>query len=235
MKIARIALVLILSMLIILCFTGCRCVPSSVEWHFLSYKGQMTFVGGITKEVGFSDASHAYPFAGIENSNIGISFSNDGAVKFTTKEDVTHNGTYTYEHRGLNYTKFTITLDNGEVITGEAMKGLNGTLLSFVYQGTTYNFSADNRRSGTTMDQIIQQIRSGDVGSLHPVDVIKEGDGYAVRFSELVYYYLSSETAVYAVHIHTNGSYEILDSIHEGKALSTYNESANYVVIYYVD
>lgn len=235
MKIARIALLLILSMLILLCFTGCRCVPSSVEWHFLSYKGQMTFVGGVTKEVGFSDASHAYPFAGVGSTKIGVSFSNDGTVKFTPKDEITLSGTYTYEHRGLNYTKFTINLDNGEVITGEAMKGLNGTLLSFVYQGTTYNFSAENRRSNITMDQIIQQIRSGDTGSLHPVEVIKEGEGFAVRFNELVYYSITAETAVYAVHIHTDGSYEILDAIHEGNALSTYNENANYIVIYYVD
>ena len=85
------------------------------------------------------------------------------------------------------------------------------------------------------MDTVIQRIRNGETDSLHSVNVYKDGEKYSVRFSEYVTYPIKEDTAVYAVHIKADGSYEILNEIREGEALSTYNNNADYVVIYYVD
>lgn len=235
MKIAKIALILILSMLALLCFTGCRCEPSTVDWYLYSYNMEMTFIGGVTRDLGFSDASVAYPFAGVEHQSIGISFSEDGDVVFTTREGEILYGTYTYEHVKRNYTNFTITLDNGEIIEGASMKTMKEKKLSLTYKDVIYNFRDQNKRSYITMDSVIQRVRSGADDSLHKVNVEKVDGSYSVRFSDYITYPITEDTAVFAVRIHRDGSYEILDAVLEGEALSTYNDSANYIVIYYVD
>ena len=73
-KILKIALfVVVLIIAVFLLLNSCHCKPYKEEWHFFSYKADMVFLNGVTLNLGFSDASHAYPFAGIEHQNIGIS------------------------------------------------------------------------------------------------------------------------------------------------------------------
>lgn len=235
MKISKAIVLLIASMFILLSFTGCRCEPSTVDWHLFSYKTSMTFMGGVVRELGFSDASIAYPFAGVENSNIGISFSSDGTVVFTTRDGVTLRGTYTYEHVKINYTDFTITLENGEKIEGSSIKTLKEKKLSLEYNGVIYNFTDTNKRQYVSMESVIKRISSGNHDSLHEVNVEKVDGNYSVRFSEYISYPIKEDTAVFAMRIYRDGSYEILDALCEGEALSTYNDSANYIVIYYVE
>ena len=235
MKIARIALLLVMIILALTVMTGCRLAPFKEEWHFFSYKENMTFIGGVTLNMGFSDASHAYPFAGVENQNIGISFSKDGKVEFTPKDGITLYGTYTYEHSGFNYTSFTITLENGDVIEGSSMKTAKEKKLALEYKNTVYNFTTEDKRSNITMDRIVERILNGDIDCLHEVAVLKDGDTYGVQFSEMLHYPIKEGTAVFAVQIHKDGTYEILNELHEGNALSTYNNAADYVIIYYVE
>ncbi len=235
MKIAKISLLLVFIILTLTLMTGCRCKPFKEEWHFFSYKEDMTFINGVTLNMGFSDASHAYPFAGIENQNIGISFTEDGKVEFTAKDGITLYGTYTYEHQGLSYTSFTITLENGDVIEGSSMKTMKEKKLALTYNGTVYNFTTENQRSGITMDNIVKRILNGELDSLHEAEVIISGEECGVQFSEMLHYPINEGTAVYAVRIHSDGTYEILDEIYEGKVLSTYNNNADYVVLYYID
>lgn len=235
MKFTKIALLLTIFILLLGVMTSCRCEPSSETWHFHSYRGEMTFIGGLKMELGFSDASHAYPFAGASNSNIGISFTKDGKVVFTDKEGATHYGTYTYEHQGFNYTSFTITLDNGEIIKGDAMKGNGDPKLALTYKDVIYNFTNQNKRSNITIDDVVKQIVTGEIDTLKEVTVYKTESGYSVAFSEMISYPIKEDTAVFAMRINKDGSYDILDALIEGEALSTYNDDANYIVIYYIE
>lgn len=234
MRIARIALLLALTMLLLFVMTGCRCVPSSEDWYFFSYKEDMVFMNGVTLNLGFSDASHAFPFSGSECENIGISFSKDGKVAFTPKDGITRYGTHTYEHEGLSYTDFTITLENGEIIEGSSMNSSEGKKLALTYQGIVYNFTTENKRTGTTIDDVIAEMLNGNFGSLNEAQVCRNGEGYAVRFSDMIYYPIEETTAVFAVTVHTDGSYEIMDELHEGNVFSTYTKDTDYIVIYYL-
>ena len=85
------------------------------------------------------------------------------------------------------------------------------------------------------MHEIIEDVSSGEVKGLHKSTVEKSDDGYLVRFSDIVYYTIAEQTAVVAIRIEEDGGYVILDEIYEGNALSTYNENAGYVVIYYIE
>jgi hypothetical protein len=234
MKISKIALLLVFIMLSLTVMTGCRLAPFKEEWYFYSYVEDMTFINGVVLNIGFSDASTVYPFAGVDTDNIGISFTQDGKVEFTAKDGVTRYGTYTFEHIG-NYTSFTITLEDGEIIEGSSMKSLKNKKLALTYKDTIYNFTHEQKRIGITIDSVISQIRNGNYGELNEASVFKNEDGYAVRFSEMVYYPIRETTAVYAVQINKDGSYEVLNELREGEVLSTYNNEADYVIIYYIE
>ena len=235
MRKIRIMSILLLFIFALVLMTGCTCVPSKEDWYFFSYKGDITFIGGVTLNVGFSDASHVYPFAGIDNQDIAISFSKDGDVVFTTKDGETLHGTFEYENEGIKYTSFTITLENGEIIEGSSANSTSGKKLALTYQGTIYNFTTEEKRSGVTLDQIVQRIIDGDIDSLNESQVVRNGDGLAVRYSDMVYYPITESTAVYAIQIYADGSYEILSELHEGDVLSTYTKETDYVVIYYIE
>ncbi len=235
MKFARIALLFVLFSLALTLMCGCTLSPHKETWYFHSYKDDMVFMNGVTINMGFSDASQAYPFAGVEHQNIGISFSKDGKVEFTAKDGITRYGTYTSDNEGVQYTTFIITLDNGEVIEGSAQSTVDGKKLALTYQGIIYNFTPDNNRSCITMDDVIFKILDGHYDGLSEANVIKEADQYQVWFSEVMYYPIKDTTAVMAIQINKNGTYEILDEVQEGKVLSTYNNKADYIVLYYVD
>ena len=235
MKFAKIALLLTIFILLLSMMASCRCEPSSETWYFHSYRGEMIFMGGLKMDLGFSDASHVYPFAGASRSDIGISFSKDGKVVFSDKEGETHYGTYTYEHQGFNYTSFTITLDNGEIIKGDAMKGNGDPKLALTYKDVIYNFTNTNKRSNTTIDDVVEQIVAGEIDTLKEVTVYKTESGYSVAFSEMISYPIKEDTAVFAMRINADGSYDILDELFEGEALSTYYDNANYIVVYYIE
>lgn len=235
MKFSKITSLLLFIILTLTLMVGCRCVPSSEKWYFYSYKDEMVFLNNIKMMLGFSDASHVYPFAGVTNQNIGISFSDDGKIEFTDRDGVTHYGTFTYEHQGLNYTSFTITLENGEIIKGDSMKRNGSPRLALTYKDIIYNFITENKRSSITMDDVVSKIRDGNIESLKEAEVIKKEDGFSVKFSEIISYPIRETTAVYAIRINADGTYEILDQLYEGEALSTYNNEADYVVIYYLE
>lgn len=235
MKFVRIASILILTILALSIFTGCRCVPSKEKWYFYSYRTEMEFLGGVKLTLGFSDASQGYPFAGAKNDNIAISFKKDGKVEFTDFDGVTHFGTFTYEHVKRNYTNFTITLENGEKIEGSSIKSGKKAKLSLTYKDVIYNFRTENSRSGITMDEAIKQVYEGDLGELHEANVVKTESGFSVFFNDFVSYPIKEGTAVYVVKIKPDGTYEILDSVSEGAVLSTYDNGADYIVLYYIE
>ena len=225
--------VLIISVLLLL--NSCRCKPFKEEWEFFSYKDKMVFINGVTLDMGFSDASNVYPFAGAESQNIGISFTKDGKVEFTPKDGVTLHGTYTFEHDGLTYTSFTITLENGEIVEGSCMKKLRETKLALKYQGIVYNFKTESERVGLTIYDVVYNIHNGNYDGLHEAEVIITEEKTGVQFSEMLHYPIKDSTAVFAIRIHKDGTFEILDELVEGKVYSTYNNKADYIVLYYID
>lgn len=235
MKIARILSVFILMLFALALMTGCRCVPSNEKWYFYSYRAEMEFLNGVKLTLGFSDASQAFPFAGASCDNIAISFTKDGKVEFTDADGVTHVGTYTYEHVKQNYTNFTITLENGEKIEGSSMKSGKKAKLSIEYKGVFYNFRTENSRSGIKIEDVIKQILDGDIGDLHEAKAVKTDKGFSVQFNEFVSYPIKEGTAAYAIKIKADGTYEILNEIVEGDVLSTYNNEADYIVLYYIE
>ena len=235
MKIARILSVFILMLFALALMTGCRCVPSAEKWYFYSYRAEMEFLNGVKLTLGFSDASQAFPFAGASCDNIAISFTKDGKVEFTDADGVTHLGTYTYEHVKSNYTNFTITLENGEKIEGSSMKSGKKAKLSIEYKGVFYNFRTENSRSGIKIEDVIKQICDGDTGDLHEAKAIKTENGFSVQFNEFISYPIKEGTAAYVIKIKADGTYEILNEIVEGDVLSTYNNEADYIVLYYIE
>ncbi len=235
MKIARSLSVFILMLFALALMTGCRCVPSAEKWYFYSYRAEMEFLNGVKLTLGFSDASQAFPFAGASCDNIAISFTKDGKVEFTDADGVTHLGTYNYEHVKSNYTNFTITLDNGEKIEGSSMKSGKKAKLSIEYKGVFYNFRTENSRSGIKIEDVIKQILDGDFGDLHEAKAVKTENGFSVQFNEFVSYPIKEGTAAYVIKIKADGTYEILDEIVEGDVLSTYNNEADYIVLYYIE
>ena len=234
MRIAKLSLIIVIILLTLTVMTGCKLAPFKEEWYFFSYKEEMEFLNGVKLNLGFSDASVVYPFAETENENIAISFSKDGKVEFTAKDGVTRYGTYSYEHTG-NYTSFTITLENGEIIEGSSMKTSKECKLALTYANVVYNFKNTNQRSGITTESVISKIYNGNCEELNEASVVKTDDGYAVRFSDMVYYPIVETTAVYAVQINSDGSYEVLNELREGEVLSTYYNQAEYLIIYYIE
>ena len=235
MKIARITAFVILTILILTLFSGCRLVPTEEQWYLSSCKMNMVFMGGVEREFGFAQANEIYPFARADFSSISISFTTDGGVSFVSWNGEKMSGTFTYEHTG-NYTKVYMTFDNGVSITGDCMEMLNGEkYLVFSYKDIYYTFTPIQRLASLTLDEIVAMVRNGETETLHEVEVTKGEDMFVAKFSEMISYNIASDTATYAIALHADGSYTVLDELREGKALSSYNESKNYIVLYYIE
>lgn len=233
MKTRKIALILIMILALSL-LTACRCEPASETWYLSSYVKKSTFIGGVERSFGFSQASIIYPFAYADLDKSGISFTEDGKVSFSTYEGEALDGTYTFEHVG-NYTVVTITFENGESIKADCIKQSDGSWLIFTFRDVKYTFYNYKREKGMTLDEIVAEVRGGNTEGLHPATVEREGDVLGVVFNEFVYYPIGETTAVYAIHIKADGTYEVLDEIREGEVYSTYNNDGDYVVLYYID
>ena len=226
---------LIIIIFIMFLMVGCRLVPSTETWYLSSYKKSMAFIGGLEQEVGFSQASLAYPFASADFDTVRINMIDDGSFSFTawTGEEVS--GTYIYEHVG-NYTNVYFTSDSGETFSGSCMAKINGDkYLVFNYKDVTYTFYHMRRDRGPTLEQIVETVKKGEANNLHKATVTKQEDFYIAEFSEMVSYKIASDTLIYAIEINADGSYTVLDAIREGEAMSTYNDGSNYIVLYYID
>ena len=232
-KIKLVSLLLVIFMLAVT-LSACHCEPSTEEWHLFSYIKKMQFIGGVELELGFSTASAAYPFANADFSKVHISFS-AGNVNFVTWDGDALEGVYTCENVG-NYTKVYMTFNNGDSVEGDAMKGFWGeSRFVFKYRDVQYTFSDQKIEVKETLDDIVKSVKEGTAKSLHPATVSAAEDGYYVKFNDLVTYHIAEDTAAYAIKIAADGSHTILDEILEGEVLSTYNEDANYIVLYYIE
>lgn len=229
------ALIIILLLGALFCFSGCHCEPSEVDWLLQSYVLDYEFVGGVHRKIGFASASVPFSFVSADFENTYIRFSKDGNVELSTNEGERLYGTYTTENVG-NYTTFHAVFQNGEELDGDVMKSLiGGDQLVFTFRDISYTFGTEKREQ-TNMDDIIATVRSGEATGLYEASVaVTDDGGYEIVYSENYTYSVDEETAIYAVRINSDGSYEELHEIYEGAALSTYNETANYVVIYYVE
>ena len=222
-------------LILLMTATSCRCVPSSEEWHLFSYVKDVEFIGGVTRQFGFSTASAAYPFVNADFSTTKISFSDNGEMSFCTWDGEALNGTYTYEHIG-NYTRIYIALENGESIEADAISDMQkkGRLV-FNFRDVKYTFTDEKIEPAESMDDIIRSVKEGNADGLHPASVKKGDEGYEVWFSEMLYYPIDAETAVYAIGIAKDGSYTVLNEISEGEVLSTYDKKADYIILYYIE
>ena len=235
MKSVKRFLLIFLLIILIVTSTGCRCVPSSEAWYLYSYTKSITFIGGVEKELGFSSASVIYPFANADFSHASISFFEDGKVSFCTWDGDELDGTYTYEHIG-NYTRAYVTFSNGESATVDIMSDMkNNSKLLIKFREVTYSFTDSKIDGAADLDGIIKTVKEGDARELHPATVINTDGSYSVVFSEFVSYPITETTAVYAIKIASDGTYSVLDEILEGDALSTYNNKADYIILYYVE
>ena len=235
MKLSKIALLLAVIFILFTFVTSCKCAPDSQKWYLRSYVKSITFIGGVERNYGFSRASVIYPFASADFSKVYIEFGDDGSLTFSTWEGEKLNGTYTYDHT-LNYTNIYFTFDNGETVTASAMKTILGEIkLMFVFRNVTYTFTPEETTVGPTLDEIVATVVGGETEGLHPATVENTDSGYVIVFSEFIQYETTEQTAIYAVQIHADGSYDVLDEVLEGEALSTYNEQAGYVVLYYIE
>ena len=235
MKTIKFILLSLVLLTLLMVMTGCRCEPSTETWYFYSYKKPVTFIGGVEYVFGHSDASHAYPFVGAECEDTGISFSADGRVVFITYNGERLEGTYTFEHQGYNYTNFTVIFDNGESFVGDAANYFGKKQMKFTFRDIDYTFGTEDERSNTTMDDIIADIYAGNLSYLDEGTITKTEQGYEVKFTELSIVNIDEKSLVYAIQINSDGSYEILDEIREGKAYATSNTSVNYIVLYYIE
>ncbi len=233
MKTRKIALILIMILALSL-LTACRCEPASETWYLSSYVKKSTFIGGVERSFGFSQASIIYPFAYADLDAVNINFTEDGKMTFTTYDGESLSGTYTFEHVG-NYTVVTVNLDNGESFKADCIKQSDGSWLIFTFRDVKYTFYNYKREKGMTLDEIVAEVRGGNTEGLHPATVAREGDVLGVVFNEFVYYPIGETTAVYAIHIKADGSYTVLDEVREGEVYSTYNNDGDYVVLYYID
>ena len=235
MKLIRITSFLIVIVLLTSILTGCRLVPHSEKWYLSSYMKNMTFIGGIEKEVGFAQASVVYPFAMADFSSVRIDLFEDGSFSFSPYNQEEIKGTYTYEHVG-NYTNVYFTANSGETFEGNCIKMMSGDkYLMFDYNDVSYTFTPIIREPGPSLDEIVEMVRSGKAEDIHKVTVTKQDDFYIVRFSEVITYMIAEDTLVYAIEINADGTYTILDAVKEGNAMSTYNNKSNYIVLYYID
>lgn len=231
-KIALIIIILIVALSLAMCG---RLEPATETWHLSSYVKTISFIGGVERDFGFAIASDVYPFAYADLSSVTINFRDDGKVDFVPIDGERLSGTYRYEHVG-NYTDVYMTFENGETAKGSCMKQvINGKYLIFVYKGINYTFTTVERGVSPTLDEIVESVRNGESKSLHEVTVTKGENMYVAKFSEVVSYNIAEDTAAYAIEIHADGTYTVLDELKEGKALSTYNESVNYIVLYYIE
>lgn len=235
MKLIRITSFLMVFILLLAFMTGCRLDPTKDTWYLSSYVKTISFIGGVERDFGFALASDVYPFAYADLSSVSINFSDDGKVDFVAWDGEHVSGTFTYEHVG-NYTNVYMSFDNGERAEGSCIKKLSGAkYLMFIYKDVTYTFSPNERGKSLTLDEIVESVRNGDSQSLYEVTVTKQEDMYVAKFSDMISYNIASDTAAYAIDIHADGTYTVLDELREGRALSTYNQSANYIVLYYID
>lgn len=235
MKLIKIASFLIALLLLISVMSGCRLAPTSETWYLSSYKKPISFIGGVERNFGFALASDVYPFAYADLSSVTINFTADGNVDFVAWDGEHASGTFTYEHVG-NYTNVYMNFDNGEKVEGSSIKKLSGEkYLVFVYKDVTYTFTTYLRGVSLTLDEIVEIVKNGESESLYEATVTKQEDMFVAQFSEMISYKIAADTAAYAIEIHADGTYTVLDALKEGKVLSTYNESANYIVLYYIE
>ena len=235
MKLIKIASFLIALLLVMTVMSGCRLAPTSETWYLSSYVKTVSFIGGVERNFGFALASDVYPFAYADLSSVSINFEDDGTVDFIAWDGEHVRGIFTYEHVG-NYTNVYMTFDNGERAEGSSIKKLSGEkYLIFDYKDVNYTFTTFSRGKSLTLDEIVESVRNGESESLYEVTVTKQEDMFVAQFSEMISYNIASDTAAYAIEIHSDGTYTVLDALKEGKALSTYNESANYIVLYYIE
>lgn len=234
MKKTSLILAIILMLASLACLASCHCEPSSVDWKLQSYIVNYEFVGGVHRKIGFASASVPFPFVSADFENTYIRFSEDGSVEFSTNEGERLFGTYTSENVG-NYTTFHVVFTNGEELEGDSINLLDGDKLTFTFRDISYFFGTKVQEQ-TSMDEIIATVRSGEATGLYDATVARtEEDGWEIVYSEDYTYSVNEETAIYAVRINADGTYEELHELHEGSALSTYNETANYIVIYYLE
>ena len=235
MKLSKIALLLIVAFVFLTFVTACRCEPQSEKWYLASCVKNCTFMGGVEREFGFSKASVIYPLASADFSKTYIDFKDDGSLIFSTWEGEELKGTYSYSHTA-NYTNVYLAFESGETGVANAMESIQGEKkLVFVFQDVKYTFTPEKITNGPTLDEIIDNVASGEANSLYKSFVEKSDGGYIVRFSDIIYYTIAEQTAVVAIRIEADGGYVILDELYEGEVLSTYNENAGYVVIYYIE
>ncbi len=235
MKFSRIALLFLAMLLLLSVMTSCRCVPSDVEWHLQFYKADFTFIGGVVRTVNFSISSVSYPFAKAEKRVINVDFNDDGSVSFTTRDGETLNGTYTYEHQGSNYTKFTVTFENGEVATGDSGSYFGSSFMNFNFRGVSYSFIDKDYLTEENESYVVHQIRNGDAKNLSEATVKSGDEGYSVEFKGGDTVTISADTAVFAAHIDANNKYTALDEIRLGSCYAEYIEELDYLILYYID
>lgn len=231
----KISLILVFFTLIcsLLALSGCHCEPASVEWRLQSYILDYEFVGGVHRKIGFSTASVPFPFVSADFENTYIRFDDDGKIEFSTYEGERLFGTYTWENVG-NYTTFHAVFTNGEKMDGDTMSTLDGNKLACTFRGVSYSFGVEELTQ-TSTEEIFSIVRDGSATGLYEVSIIKTEESYDIIYSDSYTYTVNEETAIYAVRLNSDGSHEELRELIEGTAFSTYNETANYVVIYYVE
>ena len=235
MKIARIALILTVSMLFLLLATGCRCVPSSKEWHFQNYKMEYTFIGGVKKTAVFADVSVHYPLTAAYPDKTKIVFFEDGRVVFNTWDGEELKGTFTYEHEKRNYTHFTINFENGEVANGDSGTYAGMSFLNFTFRGVLYNFADKEREFSHSINNVIYDLRTSEKLTLKKYNVMNNNGAFSLVDLDGNTVHVTSSTAVFAARITSDNNYVPLDQILEGECLAEYIAELEYLIIYYIE
>ena len=234
MKRFRIIMLLLSVLLMGVVLTGCACHPSNCNWGLRYYDKETDFIGGVQREITYSDSSLMHPFAIASNDLTNISFTDDNTVEFSTHDGEKLQGSFTHKDVDNEYTEFTITFDNGEIAEGRCAQFLYGSpYCVLTFRDVKYYFE-EGLQSFVDESYVIQRLRSKRIEPLVYAEVVKEDEEYLVKYTDGEYV-ITSETAVSAHHLDGDDNLTSISEVREGECLCIFDERNDIVTLYYVD
>ena len=216
--------------LTVLCLAGCRHNPAAETWHLQGYMKPTVFMGGVTRDVIYGNATVAFPFAEASPEKTNITFSQDGKVRFMTCDGEVLEGTYRNEE------KLTVTFDNGETGEGTCSRSLlGGAKLEFTFRGVTYYFAPRQQQEFLGKADLIKNLRWENNPYLKNAEVIQGESGFSVAYGNGLQVEITDTTAVYAMHLDENNVLTPLSELREGKCRMNYSVPEDAIVLYYID
>ena len=244
LKKIKLLLLLLLSFAFMLILTGCRCNPSEHQWYIEYFEINTVYANGVEQVEAYDGNPDINdPFGGMENGVVDIQFSEDGKVTFKPGTGEVLTGTFTLKHNGFKNTDFTVTLDNGEMFSGNSGTYYYSTNLAFTFRDMQYSFKKSYRNAEEIYQEDMSYMpdhirRHVNSGSLKRATVSYTDGVYSLSEKNGDTVILDDNTTVKCVRLDEDDKMTALNSIEEGKCFSRIESNTSgktNILIYYIE